>query len=70
MHKEKDTLTARKWIIQGKKPKIDSKILRSKDPVDVALLKAYDMCTRYEPGERASAGEVAEFLEGVWRKLN
>jgi hypothetical protein len=63
MHKEKDTLTARKWIIQGKKPKIDSKILRSKDPVDVALLKVYDMC-------RASAGEVAEFLEGVWRKLN
>jgi hypothetical protein len=60
----------RGWIIEGKKPKIDKKVLKSDDPVDVALKRAYEMCTEYEPEERASAREVSDYLEGVWEKIN
>ena len=60
----------RKWIVEGKKPKIDKEILKSQDPVDIALLKIYQMCTVYEPEKRASAAEVVEFLEDVWNKRN
>lgn len=69
MHDKRGQKQARKWIVEGKKPKIDKNILKSTDPVDVALLKVYDMCTEYEPEKRASAREVADYLEGVWRKL-
>jgi hypothetical protein len=45
-------------------------VLKSEDPVDVALKRAYEMCTEYEPEERASAREVSDYLEGVWEKMN
>ena len=64
-----DQKRARKNIIQGLKPKIEKSILQSEDPVDVALLKAYEMCTEYEPDKRASAVEVSEFLDQVWKNL-
>ena len=60
----------RKWIIEGKRPEIKEELLKSRDPVDVALKKAYDMCSGYAPERRASAREVADFLDGVWRELN
>lgn len=60
----------RKWIIEGKRPEIKEAVLKSQDPVDVALKRAYDMCNGYAPERRASAKEVADFLEGVWRELN
>jgi len=65
-----DQKRARKNIIQGLKPKIAERILKSKDPVDVALLKAYEMCTEYKPDKRASAVEVSEFLDQVWKNLS
>ena len=65
-----DQKRARKNIIQGLKPKIEERILKSKDPVDVALLKAYEMCTEYKPDKRASAVEVSEFLDQVWKNLS
>jgi hypothetical protein len=68
-HDKRGLKKARGWIIQGYKPKIDRKILKSKDPVDVALLHVYELCTRYKPEERASAIDVAEYLEGVWNDL-
>lgn len=55
--------------MEGKKPKIGEEIWKSTDPVDVALLKVYEMCTEYEPEKRASAKEVVDYLEGVWRQL-
>lgn len=69
MHDKKGQVKARELIVRGKKPKIDSKIRKSKDPVIVALLKAYEMCTAYEPEKRATAKEVSEFLEGVWNDI-
>lgn len=69
MHDSKGQKKAREWIVQGKKPKIDKRILGSKDPVDVALLKVYEMCTQYEPEKRASAEEVADYLDNVWKKM-
>ncbi|KAL3789348.1 hypothetical protein HJC23_006502 [Cyclotella cryptica] len=59
----------RKLIIEGKRPEIKDTILKSQDPVDVALKKAYEMCSAYDPEKRVSAKEVAEFLEGVWKQL-
>ena len=69
MHDKRGQKQARKWIVEGKKPKIDKNILKTTDPVDVALLKVYDMCTEYEPEKRASAREVSDYLEAVRRKL-
>ncbi|KAL7476330.1 hypothetical protein ACHAW6_002202 [Cyclotella cf. meneghiniana] len=59
-----------KWIIEGKRPEIKDSVLQSRDPVDVALKAAYDMCNAYDPEKRASARKVADFLEGVWKDLN
>ena len=69
MHDKRGQKQARKWIVEGKKPKIGEEIWKSTDPVDVALLKVYEMCTEYEPEKRASAKEVVDYLEGVWRQL-
>ena len=44
--------------------------MKSEDPLDVALKRAYDMCTEYKPEERASARKVSVFLKGVWEKMN
>eukprot|EP00956_Cyclotella_meneghiniana_P010557 scaffold14654_cov50-Cyclotella_meneghiniana.AAC.4 len=60
----------RQKIIDGKRPKIKNKIRDSKDPVDIALITAYNMCTHYEPEERSSAKEVSDYLESVWIELN
>lgn len=60
---------ARGWIVQGIKPKVDKRILKSKDPVDAALLHVYEICTTYKPEERASAMDVALYLESVWNDV-
>ena len=60
----------RQKIIDGKRPKIKNKIRDSKDPVDIALITAYNMCTHYDPEERSSAKEVSDYLESVWIELN
>lgn len=57
-------------IVKGKRPYISSKLLKSRDPVDQALLKAYHMCTVYDPKERATAKQVAQYLDGVWKELS
>ena len=66
---ETHTKKVRKYIIEGRKPEIEDKILNSKDPVDIALKKAYDMACAYDPLERATAKEVSDYLEGVWNEL-
>ena len=57
------------WVKDGKRPEIDSKIVNSKDPSIVAIKTAYEMCTRYDPAERATAKNVSDYLEGVWQEL-
>jgi serine/threonine protein kinase len=56
-------------IAKGKKPRISSKLLKSTHPVDRALLTAYEMSTVYDPKKRATAKQVADFLDGVWKEL-
>ncbi|KAL7483099.1 hypothetical protein ACHAW6_008741 [Cyclotella cf. meneghiniana] len=67
---ETHTDKVRRYIVQGKRPTIKQDILDSKDPVDVALKTAYDMCTVYDPERRATARQVADYLESVWKELN
>ena len=66
---ETHTKQVRQYIIQGKKPEIEERILNSKHPVDRALKKAYDMACVYDMEERATAREVSDYLDGVWKKL-
>jgi serine/threonine protein kinase len=66
---DKHTDRVRRYIIEGKRPEIDERILKSKDPVDQALKKAYDMACVYNIEERASAKEVSAFLDAVWEEL-
>ena len=66
-HERKEAI---QMIIDGKRPKIKKKIRENDDPVNVALITAYEMCTRYNPEERSSAKEVSDYLEHVWKELN
>jgi len=48
--------------MKGKTPKVPDETLR-KDPYINLLLKAMDMCYRFNPKERPTAREVLEFLK-------
>lgn len=50
-------------VAGGRLPEVDRAILRGSDPVDAILKRAIDMCYVYEPSERATAREVASFLQ-------
>mmetsp|Transcript_11570 Transcript_11570/g.24671 ORF Transcript_11570/g.24671 Transcript_11570/m.24671 type:complete len:548 (-) Transcript_11570:78-1721(-) len=64
-----DTDKAQKYIRKGKLPRIDEKFLKSKDPVDVALREAINMCYIFDPKERAKASDVASFLRKKFSEL-
>jgi len=61
---------AQEAVIQGILPEISDAILNSTDPVDKVLKKALDMCYVYEPSKRATAREVASFLQTSWVNYN
>lgn len=67
---KKERKKAQGWIVDGKKPHISSKLLNSRDPIDKALLKAYEMSTVYDPEKRATARQVSDFLNKVWEELS
>ena len=67
---KKERKEANAWVVEGKKPHISSKLLKSHDPVDIALLKAYEMSTVYKPEKRATARQVSDYLDGVWKELS
>ena len=55
--------SAEEKIEEGEIWKIDDpKVLNSTHPFDVTLLQAMKMCLKFEPSERPSAQEVADFL--------
>ena len=60
---------ARDAIVMGQRPHISSKVLNSTDPVDSILMEALDMCYMYNPSQRATAKEVATFLENRQKTL-
>lgn len=61
---------ARDAIMMGKLPHISSSILNSSDPVDKILKDALDLCYIYDPSQRATAKEVATFLDNSLMKLS
>lgn len=56
-------------VVKGMLPEIDKSILNSSDPVDKLLKDAFGMCSIYEPSQRATAREVATYLEKGWIEL-
>ena len=48
----------------------DRWVLKSTDPVDKILRQTLDMCFIYDPGERASSRDVANYLNAHWKELN
>jgi serine/threonine protein kinase len=47
----------------------DRWILNSTDPVDKILMQALDMCFIYDPRERESSRDVANYLNAHWKEL-
>jgi len=64
-----DTKEAQQYITEGQIPKIDDELVNSEDPIDAALREAISMCYVYDPKGRASAAEVASFLESKLSEL-
>ena len=60
----------RRWITNGKVPKMEEDIWMSTDVAVVALRGAFEMCTKFDPVERATAQEVLDYLESAMDKLN
>jgi len=58
---------AQESVANGIRPRISSSIVNSTDPVDQILMRAIDMCYVYDPKERPTAREVADFLHRGWR---
>ncbi|KAL7445180.1 hypothetical protein ACHAXH_009742 [Discostella pseudostelligera] len=64
-----DVEKAQQYITEGQLPKIDDELLNSEDPVDLALRGAISMCYVFDPKGRASAADVASFLENKLSEL-
>ncbi|KAL9181647.1 hypothetical protein ACHAXT_010452 [Thalassiosira profunda] len=64
-----DTKKAQRYIRKGDLPEIPEEIVKSKDPVDVALKQAIDMCYVFDPKKRAKAAEVAQHLQKALIKI-
>jgi len=63
MKKEEHSAAAQKLVLAGKVPKLSKKLKRSNNPLDIILIEAMKMCHIYNWRERATAGEVRDFLE-------
>jgi len=63
------TKTAQKIVMNKGRPKLSSTLRNSKDPIDIALMKAMSMCQQQEPNNRATAAEVYSFLSSEAKKL-
>jgi serine/threonine protein kinase len=48
----------------------DRWVLNSTDPVDNILRQTLDMCFIYDPRERSSSRDVANYLNAHWKELN
>eukprot|EP00978_Attheya_sp_CCMP212_P016409 scaffold42990_cov56-Attheya_sp.AAC.6 len=51
-----------KKVQAGERPKFPKRILESKEPTDIVILKAIVMCWVQNPEKRATAREVSDFL--------
>jgi hypothetical protein len=58
---------AQKVVPKGILPKIPREKRYSKSFVDQTMIKAIEMCMKADPKERATARQVADFLQGALR---
>ena len=66
---DEDQKLAKKIVMKGKRPHIPSRLMKSEHPVDIALMKAMDLCWTHDPKDRPSAKMIAAFLEEEREKL-
>jgi len=57
-------------IRRGVLPVLPEDVEKSTDPVDIALTHAMKMCLVFDRTKRASALEVADYLESALTKIN
>lgn len=69
LYKEKNTAVVSKLITKGKRDKLSKELLESADPIDVALKTAMEMCWEQDWKRRASAKDVANYLDAEQEKL-
>eukprot|EP00562_Extubocellulus_spinifer_P032839 CAMPEP_0178730000 /NCGR_PEP_ID=MMETSP0699-20121125/29279_1 /TAXON_ID=265572 /ORGANISM="Extubocellulus spinifer, Strain CCMP396" /LENGTH=582 /DNA_ID=CAMNT_0020381983 /DNA_START=93 /DNA_END=1841 /DNA_ORIENTATION=+ len=69
LYKEKNTAVVSKLITKGKRDKLSKELLESADPIDVALRTAMEMCWEQDWKRRASARDVANYLDAEQEKL-
>lgn len=63
------TSMAQKYISKGKLPPINENTMNINDPVDIALKDAIELCWVFDPKERATAREVATFLQNKYEEI-
>ena len=69
LYKKKNTYAVSKLITKGKRDKLSKELLESTDSIDAALRTAMDMCWEQDWRKRASAKDVANFLDAVQKQM-
>mmetsp|Transcript_30317 Transcript_30317/g.44873 ORF Transcript_30317/g.44873 Transcript_30317/m.44873 type:complete len:85 (-) Transcript_30317:16-270(-) len=64
-----DVKKAMKMVMNGKRPEVSREIMESTDPMNLALIKAMQMCHIHDPTKRATAREVSNFLTQELKKI-
>jgi len=57
------------YVLKGERPPIHELVVNSKDPYNIAMVKAIRMCWEEDPKKRASAKEVAAVLKDGLDKI-
>jgi hypothetical protein len=65
-----ESKSAQQKIINGKRPHISSRFRDSNQTEYKALLKAIEMCWNHVPEKRATADEIANYLENIPKELH
>jgi serine/threonine protein kinase len=60
---------AQQMVMHGRRPHIPSRFPESNQTEYKALLKVIDMCWEHLPEKRATADEIASYLEGILKEL-
>lgn len=61
---------AQRHVARGDRPALSDELFNSTDPSDVAFVRAMEMCYEQLPEKRASAREVATFLDGALEAIH
>lgn len=67
--RDEEEKTAQRHIKEGKRPTLPKRILETKDPSEIAILKAMKMGWEHKPEKRPTAKAIADFLDSELSKL-